>query len=195
MRYVCSLIALALLAPPVAAQDASSALEAFGLVGTWATDCTVDIRTVCTPAPAADRINWTCGARTLPDVPSRVTFATPAGKPATRTSKTASFVDDIPAITASWTIGEATRLGDDRLKLRMTFIDDDWKRPAGVNGPDDKGIVYDLVLQKKDGRIRTIDFVRVDGSRIYAKDGWRYGQQGGSKRRPWETPSFERCTN
>ena len=64
-----------------------------------------------------------------------------------------------------------------------------------IDPTEERGAVYDMVLLTKDGRLRTIDFIRVDGSRIYAKEGWRYGQQGGSKRLPWTTPSFERCTN
>ncbi|HTR82834.1 MAG TPA: hypothetical protein VMI56_00050 [Reyranella sp.] len=191
MRALIVLASLALAAPAVGQDTAGAAIKAFGLVGTWMPECRADVRVGCemTP-PGAKKEGWMCGGKLFEELPQRTVFAVPASGPAMRTSTVASPVPGRPPVTSTWPIQSAAPLGADRLKLRVTMTGDDIQRPPGRPENKDKGVVFDIVLLKKDGRMRTMDFASVDGGRVHVKDGFMYID---GARQTWQTPAFERC--
>jgi hypothetical protein len=180
------LLAACLFAGQAASEEsASEAIRAFGLVGTWSTDCSK------TPIAACNTKDG-CGSRT--------TYEAPASRPPIIWNVAGTPTTGQGRVFET-TIDSAIRIGDDKIKLITTQ-----QQPSGVTlvwwrQPGER---WEVVLIKVGNKYRTYSAQREDGMKVAAKEGFIVMPPSDTKynempttwvRGDKETPSLEKCTN
>jgi hypothetical protein len=169
-------------------ESAAAAIKAFGLLGTWSTDCARD------PFAACERTTG-CGGRTTYEV-------SPSGQPVIKYI-VGTFVAGQPR-TFETTIEQATRIADDKLAITSIQRTDSgvtvmwWRQP---------GEVWETVLLKAGDKFRTFSAQREDGKKISAEAGFEVrpppppppGKMYDTLPTSWvrmqqQTPLFEKCS-
>jgi hypothetical protein len=134
-------------------ESAGEAIRAFGLIGTWSTDCARD------PFAACDRTTG-CGGRTTYEI-------SPSGQPVIK-NIVGTLVAGQPR-TFETRIEKATRVADDKLAITSIQLTDSgvtvmwWRQP---------GEVWETALLKVGDKFRTVSAHREDGKKISAEAGF-----------------------
>jgi hypothetical protein len=166
-------------------ENPSDAIRAFGLVGTWSTDCAK------TPIATCNNKDG-CGGRT--------TFEAPASAPPIIWNVVGTQTPGVGRVFET-TVQSATRIAADKIKLVTTQ-----QQPSGVTlvwwrQPGER---WEVVLVKAGDKYRTYSAQREDGNKISAKDGFMVMPPSDTKynemptnwiRGDKQTPSLEKCTN
>jgi hypothetical protein len=190
-RGIVALIALVLLSVGAAAQSTSSVMKAFGIIGAWSMDCSVDVTKVCTDLRAC---------------PSRLIFNAPFfGKP-TEEGITPPFMN-LPRRTTQFEFDSAERVTNDKIKLTYKFSTTMPIAGRFVYTSPMNGETWEVVwLKVGDDKIRSWAAQTVDGKKFSVRNGhptipggnWNADQPSPVtiwNEAPRETPLLERCTN
>jgi hypothetical protein len=179
------LIACLFAGQAVGEESASEAIRAFGLVGTWSTDCSKTPIATCNTKDG-------CGSRTTYEAPASgpPIIWNVAGTPTTGQGRVFET-----------TIDSATRIADDKIKLITTQ-----QQPSGVTlvwwrQPGER---WEVVLVKAGNKYRTYSAQREDGMKVAAKEGFMVMPPSDTKynempttwiRDNRETALFQKCTD
>lgn len=156
-------------ATPASADTAANALSAFGILGTWSPDCAG---------------------------PIRVTYAAPAGAPAT----SAAVIDGKEQAVAE--IHDPVRI--DAVRIRWTSVYRKYSPLDVAKQPwmPQPGEAWETVLEKLGDKIRSMQSQRADGGKVLVRDGFYYTADDTVPNRPivWRrtdqtTPLFGRCSD
>jgi hypothetical protein len=172
-----------------AAESAGEAIKAFGLVGSWSTDCAREPMAVCEKDKG-------CGNRTIYQEP-------PLSGPPMIKSLVGGGTPDTGR-TFQTVIESAVRIADDKIKILsiQQGMPSDISRLAWLRQPGDR---WQTVLMKEgNDKYRIVSAQSEDGRKISAKDGFMYMPPPGTKfdeipanflRSERQVPAFERCLN
>jgi hypothetical protein len=185
-RLALGLIAACLFAgQAVGDESAGDAIRAFGLVGTWSTDCAKTPIATCNTKDG-------CGGRT--------TFEAPASGPPIIWNVVGTLTPGLGRVFET-TIDSATRIADDKIKLMTTQQQSSGVTLAWWRQPGER---WEIVLIKAGNKYRTYAAQRDDGKKIAAEDGFMVMPPSDTKynemptnwlRGDKETASLEKCTN
>jgi len=181
------LIGLVTAAGPAAADDSSSAILAFGLVGAWSVDCSTSM---ALPCDDVDR----CFPRLIFTVPL-------TGDPIQQVVSPTAVAGQV--FNSVVTIKAATRTADNLIKITTTAS-------VALSGPDSsaqqtRGETWETVYSKQGTGLRVWSARELGGSKIGVSDGYRYApvsdwkpQDGPAAR--WQrtnepTPTLAKCAN
>jgi hypothetical protein len=168
-----------------AEESASDAIRAFGLVGTWSTDCAKTPIATCNTKDG-------CGGRT--------TFEAPTSGPPIVWNVLGTPTPGVGRVFET-TIDSAIRIADDKIRLMTTQQQSGGVTLAWWRQPGER---WEIVLVKAGNKFRTYSAQREDGQKISAKDGYVVMPPSDTKydemptnwiRGDNETTSLEKCTN
>jgi hypothetical protein len=171
------LLGLLATAAPAVAETSSDAMRAFGLIGSWSEDCSTDMT-----RPCADL------ARCYP----RLTFTVPLqGNPAEEVMSPSAVAGLV--YKSAIAIDSATQLPGGKIRIATTAAID----PADpTTTPQSRGETWETVYQKTGTSLRVWSAQNASGSKIAARDGYRYELASDGKQ--WrqtsqQTPSLDKC--
>jgi hypothetical protein len=169
----------------IGAESAAEAIKAFGLVGTWSTDCAKDPIATCSRETG-------CGNRTTYELP-------PSGPPMIR-----NVVGTVVAgVGKSFEtkIETATLIADDKIQIVSVHqgVPGEINKLAWLRQPGER---WQTVLVKVGSKYRILSAQSDEAKKIYARDGFFYLAPPDTKwneiptnwvRGGRETPPFEKC--
>jgi hypothetical protein len=178
---------LEVISSPTAAASPGGAMESFGLVGSWSTNCALS---TVTDTLRANYEVPLFGSPKIKIVQSRPRNGDPNG-----------IRSNDLVITDEFEIEQADRIADDKIQIMYSPV----RRVIELDGKvtsdnTDRGQPIEVVIQKQDSKIRVISRISKDGkSVVSARDGFEYQPTfTGAKITSWtntnkQTPVLDKC--
>jgi hypothetical protein len=175
-RTYAAILGLIALTSTVFGGSAADALQNFGLPGTWSPDCAIDPHEAC--RRVGDKVS--CGFR--------VTYAAPWFGAPTRTTIQGTS-GGMPRTTVE-KISSAVVVTNNKLKYTY-ILEGEPPTISKVPWLPQNGETWEHVLEKRNDRLQSIIFKRVDGKKTMVEDGFIYSptEEAKAKWRQGEMPS------
>jgi hypothetical protein len=168
------LLTALLAAQPAFALDATEAMRAFGLVGSWSVDCSTDMSRPC------EDLN-----RCYP----RLTFTLPLQDRPTQEVVSPTSAQGM-VYRSAMEIGSAAQISADKIQITATAT----KPIADATGgaPQAPGQTWETVYQKSGTNLRVWSAMEVGGTKVAVRDGYRVDPASGQPS-DQATPMLSKC--